>query len=42
MQEKVVAQKLKEQELKKKQQEQCIYKQYMKNVYETLKEGNIR
>jgi len=40
MQEKVVAQKLKEQELKKKQQEQAS-QQYMKNVYETLKEGKL-
>ena len=40
MQEKVVAQKLKEQELKKKQQEQAS-QQYMKNVYETLKEGTL-
>jgi len=40
MQKKVVAQKLKEQELKKKQQEQAS-QQYMKNVYETLKEGTL-
>ena len=40
MQEKVVAQKLKEQELKKKQQENAS-QQYMKNVYETLKEGKL-
>lgn len=40
MQEKVVAQKLEEQELKKKQQEQAS-QQYMKNVYETLKEGKL-
>ena len=40
MQEKVVAQKLKEQELKKAQQEQAS-KAYMKNVYDTLKEGKL-
>ena len=40
MQEKVVAQKLQEQEMKKKQQEQAS-QQYMHNVYETLKDGNI-
>ena len=40
MQEKVVAQKLQEQELKKKQQEQAS-KAYMKNVYDTLKDGKI-
>ncbi len=40
MQEKVVAQKLEEQQLKKKQQEQAS-QQYMKNVYETLKEGKL-
>ena len=40
MQEKVVARKLEEQELKKKQQEQAS-QQYMKNVYETLKGGSI-
>tara|TARA_R100001440_G_scaffold62133_1_gene82165 strand:- start:55 stop:1386 length:1332 start_codon:yes stop_codon:yes gene_type:complete len=40
MQEKVVAQKLKEQELKKKQQQNAS-QQYMKNVYETLKEGKL-
>jgi hypothetical protein len=40
MQEKVVAQKLEQQELKKKQQEQAS-QQYMKNVYETLKEGKL-
>jgi len=40
MQEKVVAQKLEEQEMKKKQQEQAS-QQYMHNVYETLKDGNI-
>ena len=40
MQEKVVAQKLQEQELKKKQQENAS-QAYMKNVYETLKEGQL-
>ena len=40
MQEKVVSQKLKEQELKKKQQENAS-QAYMKNVYETLKEGTL-
>ncbi len=40
MQEKVVAQKLEEQELKKKQQENAS-QAYMKNVYETLKEGQL-
>ena len=40
MQEKVVAQKLQEQELKKKQQENAS-QEYMKNVYETLKEGKL-
>ena len=40
MQEKVVAQKLQEQELKKKQQENAS-QAYMKNVYETLKEGKL-
>jgi hypothetical protein len=40
MQEKVVAQKLQEQELKKKQQEQAS-KAYMKNVYDTLKDGTL-
>ena len=40
MQEKVVAQKLEEQELKKKQQEQAS-KAYMKNVYDTLKDGKL-
>ena len=40
MQEKVVARKLQEQELKKKQQQQAS-QQYMKNVYDTLKEGKI-
>lgn len=40
MQEHVVAQKLEEQEMKKKQQEQAS-KQYMENVYNTLKEGSL-
>jgi hypothetical protein len=40
MQEKVVAQKLQEQELKKKQQENAS-KAYMKNVYDTLKDGKL-
>ena len=40
MQEKVVAQKLEQQELKRKQQEQAS-QQYMENVYNTLKEGTI-
>lgn len=40
MQEKVVAQKLQEQEMRKAQQEQAS-KEYMHNVYETLKEGKI-
>jgi len=40
MQEKVVAQKLQEQELKQKQQENAS-QAYMKNVYETLKEGTL-
>ena len=40
MQEKVVAQKLKEQEMKRKQQENAS-QAYMKNVYETLKEGKL-
>tara|TARA_Y100000361_G_scaffold148661_1_gene161815 strand:- start:25 stop:1308 length:1284 start_codon:yes stop_codon:yes gene_type:complete len=40
MQEKVVAQKLKEQEMKKKQQEQAS-QNYMNNVYNTLKDGKI-
>ena len=40
MQEKVVIKKLEEQDLKKKQQEHAS-KQYMTNVYETLKEGNL-
>ena len=40
MQEKVVSRKLQEQELKKKQQENAS-QAYMKNVYETLKEGKL-
>ncbi len=40
MQEKVVSQKLQQQELKRKQQEQASQK-YMQNVYDTLKEGKI-
>ena len=40
MQEKVVAKKLEEQEMKRKQQEQAS-QQYMSNVYETLKEGKL-
>ena len=40
MQEKVVVQKLEEQELKKRQQENAS-QAYMKNVYETLKEGKL-
>lgn len=40
MQEKVVARKLEEQEMRKAQQEQAS-KQYMSNVYETLKEGAL-
>ena len=40
MQEKVVAAKLQEQEMKKKQQEQAS-QNYMKNVYDTLKGGKI-
>tara|TARA_R100000541_G_scaffold370_12_gene3212 strand:+ start:5284 stop:6612 length:1329 start_codon:yes stop_codon:yes gene_type:complete len=40
MQEKVVAQKLQQQELKKKQQENAS-QEYMKNVYDTLKDGKI-
>ena len=40
MQEKVVARKLEEQEMRRKQQEQAS-QQYMHNVYETLKEGSI-
>jgi hypothetical protein len=40
MQEKVVAQKLEQQEMKRKQQEQAS-KQYMENVYNTLKDGAL-
>ena len=40
MQEKIVGKKLQEQDLKRKQQEHAS-KQYMSNVYETLKEGNL-
>jgi len=40
MQEKVVAQKLQEQEMRKRQQEQAS-QQYMENVYNTLKDGNL-
>ena len=40
MQEKVVAKRLQEQDMKKKQQEQAS-ENYMKNVYETLKGGEI-
>ena len=40
MQEKVVAQRLQEQELKQKQQAEAS-KQYMNNVYHTLKDGNL-
>jgi hypothetical protein len=40
MQEKVVAKRLEEQEMKKKQQQQAS-ETYMKNVYETLKGGEI-
>ena len=40
MQEKVVAQKLQEQEMRKAQQENAS-KQYMHSVYETLKEGTL-
>ena len=40
MQEKVVAKKIEEQDLKRKQQEQAS-KTYMSNVYETLKDGNL-
>ena len=40
MQEKVIAQKLEEQEMKKKQQEQASA-HYMQNVYDTLKDGTI-
>ena len=40
MQEKVVAKKLQEQDMKKKQQEQAS-KDYMQNVYDTLKDGAL-
>ena len=40
MQEKVIAQKLEEQEMRKQQQEQASH-QYMENVYNTLKEGTL-
>jgi hypothetical protein len=40
MQEQILAQKLEEQEMRKSQQEQAS-KQYMENVYNTLKEGNL-
>ena len=40
MQEKVVAAKLQEQDMKRKQQEQAS-QNYMQNVYETLKDGSI-
>ncbi|TXG80092.1 MAG: hypothetical protein E6R13_08740 [Spirochaetes bacterium] len=40
MQEEVVARKLEEQEMRRKQQEQAS-KQYMQNVYETLKDGAL-
>ena len=40
MQEKIVAKKIEEQELKKKQQEHAS-KTYMSNVYETLKDGAL-
>ncbi len=40
MQEKVVAQKLEQQQLKRKQQEQAS-QTYMQNVYDTLKEGKV-
>lgn len=40
MQEKIIAQKLQEQEMRKKQQEQAS-KQYMENVYNTLKDGAL-
>ena len=40
MQEKIVLKKLQEQDLKRKQQENAS-KQYMSNVYETLKEGSL-
>jgi hypothetical protein len=40
MQEKILAQKLQEQEMRKQQQQQAS-KQYMENVYNTLKEGAL-
>ena len=40
MQEKVVARKLQEQQMKKKQQEQAS-QNYMQNVYNTLKDGRV-
>ena len=40
MQEKIVAQKLEEQQMRKQQQEQASH-QYMENVYNTLKEGHL-
>lgn len=40
MQERVVAQRIKEQEIKRQQQERAA-QSYMNNVYETLKEGNV-
>ena len=40
MQEKVIARKLEEQEMKRKQQEQAS-EQYMQNVYDSLKDGKI-
>jgi len=40
MQEKVVAKKLEEQEIKSQQQQQAS-QQYMQNVYETLKDGSV-
>lgn len=40
MQESVVARKLEEQEIRRKQQEQASH-QYMQNVYETLKDGTL-
>ena len=40
MQEKVIAKKLEEQQMRKQQQEQASH-QYMENVYNTLKEGSL-
>ena len=40
MQEQILSQKLEEQEMRRKQQENAS-KQYMENVYNTLKEGNL-